>query len=89
MTSLIILVATFAGWSIITERCNCLVWALLMKARWGKLCQVQRVLNRNGRYHWRVMFDCGDVYEWYARGASSRHWLRNIWYKGAAKRVRK
>lgn len=89
MTSLIILVATFAGWSYITGRCNCLVWALLMRARWGKLCQVQQVLNRHGRYHWRVMFVGGAVYEWHARGASSRHWLRNIWYKGSAKRVGK
>lgn len=87
MSEFIVLFAAFACWSYITERCNCLVWALIMKARWGRHVRIQCVLNRSGRYHWRVMFAHG-AYEWYARGASTRHWARNLWYKGQCKRVR-
>lgn len=71
---------------LLQGRSNCLVWALWAKARnWKR--KVVCVRNSRGRRHWQVIGVDGSRWEWYAKGASQRSRLANLWYRGEAKKV--
>lgn len=65
---------------------NCLVWALWAKLR-NRKRRIVCVRNARGRRHWQVIGVDGSRWEWYAKGASQRSYLANLWYRGEAKRV--
>lgn len=77
-------------------RSNCLVWAVSQRLKHAWRCRrwssarVICVRNARGRRHWQVLVpDTGNVYEWYAKGASKRSRLANLWYRGELKKVGK
>lgn len=72
----------------IEGRSNCLVWAAVKKLRNWRITQIIRVKNSRGRTHWQLLVrPTGNVYEWYAKGASQRSRLANLWYRGEMKKV--
>ena len=69
-------------------RSNCLVWAVGQKLRHWRITQIIWVKNSRGRSHWQLLVrPNGHVYEWYAKGASQRSRLANLWYRGEMKKV--
>lgn len=72
----------------IEGRSNCLVWAVGQKLRHWRITQIIWVKNSRGRSHWQLLVrPNGHVYEWYAKGASQRSRLANLWYRGEMKKV--
>lgn len=73
----------------IEEHSNCLLWAVEQKIRTWRVVDIIRTKNSRGRSHWQIKVrQTGDVYEWYAKGASKRSHLQNLWYKGEIKLVK-
>lgn len=73
---------------LLEGRSNCLVWALWAKLR-NRKRRIVCVRNVRGRRHWQVIGVDGSRWEWYAKGASQRSRLANLWYRGEAKKVSK
>lgn len=67
---------------------NCLLWAVSQKLKAWRVVDIIRVKNSRGRSHWQIKVRrTGDIYEFYAKGASQRSRLANLWYAGEVKRV--
>lgn len=78
----------------IEGRSNCLVWAVVQRLKYAssrrRWSAAQIICERNvrGRLHWMVWIpETGNIYEWYAKGASQRSRLANLWYRGEMKKV--
>lgn len=69
-------------------RSNCLVWAVWCKVR-NRKRRIVCVRNARGRRHWQVVGVDGSRWEWYAKGASQRSRLANLWHRGEARKVSK
>lgn len=67
-------------------RSNCLVWAVWCKVR-NRKRRIVCVRNVRGRRHWQVIGVDGSRWEWYAKGASQRSRLANLWYRGESRKV--
>lgn len=77
-------------WLFIDRHSNCLLWAVGQKLKSWRVVDIIRVKNSRGRTHWQVKVrQTGDVYEWYAKGASQRGRLANLWYAGEIKLVKR
>lgn len=81
---------TLVYWLFLARHNNCLLWAVGQKLKSWRVVDIIRVKSALGRSHWQVRVrQTGDVYEWYAKGASQRGRLANLWYAGEIKLVKR
>lgn len=93
---IVLLPAALVYFKFLKGHSNCLLWAVEQRVKYAwrrrkwAAVRIIAVKNSRGRLHFQVrVADTGNVYEWYAKGASSRSRLENLWYKGEMKKVNK
>lgn len=65
---------------------NCLIAALIAKAKHPRRVRLAVARNRSGRWH-VAWTDAGVRYEFYAKGRSTMPYWQNLLYIGEIKRV--
>lgn len=65
---------------------NCLVAALVVKARDWSGVEIRFVRNRSRRWHC-IWIKAGERYEFYAKGRSTMPYWRNLLYRGEVRRI--